>query len=181
MLERRGAFGAALRGATVRGSEADSRVDLAALSLDGTCIRDDRVIVLNDGCAFSKDVVDSSEIHVEGMPYGRPTILVCCPLALLHEVVEYLGTILLDALNVLEEAFTLPLQDCSSEFGSGLRGDDRRVQGVEHGNAVVLIKGFERQLIDEDLGGFELALAHQRVCSKYYVLTHRRRPTKSCV
>ena len=77
-------------------------------------------------------------------------------LALLHEGLEGGGTTMLDVADPVEETGALGFEHGVVEFGCWLRGfegGDGRVEGVQHGDAVVLVEGREGELVDEDLMG----------------------------
>ena len=57
---------------------------------------------------------------------------------------------LLDALDILEEAVSLVLEDLSGESGGRLRRYNRWVESVQHCNTVVLVEWTELELVDQD-------------------------------
>lgn len=89
------------------------------------------------------DAVGQLEILTKCSCDSDPAIGICRTLALQHEVLENRVAMLLDALDILEEAVSLVLEDLSSESSGRLRRYDRWVERVQHCNAVVLVERTE--------------------------------------
>lgn len=140
------------RAAAIGAGEAYTRVNLAAVSLDqgyfGCWLESSQV---GDLDAFGENVVCGHQVEIESVTDSRPSVFFCTLPALLHEVDEDLGTALLDSLDVFEEAISLVLEDGGGQLGCRLGGVDGWVEGVEHGNTVVLVEWSQGEFVDQDL------------------------------
>lgn len=109
------------------------------------------IVDIANRCAFTDHAVGELKVHAKCTSDWCPAVVVTVRHALLHDLSKNFRAILLDALNVLEEAIPLLLQSRSCEFGSWSRCDHGWIQGVEHRHTVVLVKRHQRELVDEDL------------------------------
>ena len=102
-------------------------------------------------CTLFDDRIRSTKVVVHILPGQGPAIGFTGFLVLVDEVVENLGSILLNALNIAEEDITLILEDPRGQKAGRRTVGSRRVQGIEHREAIGFVEGDKRHFVDESL------------------------------
>lgn len=124
-------------------SEAHARIDLPPQT--------GRVVDVEDVRALIDIAVGSHEIFVKRLADSRPAGLFPGALSLLDEIFQRCVALLLDKVDILEEAFSLLRQYSWGQLWCRLGTLNRRVKSVEHGNAVVFGKRNKHELVQKDL------------------------------
>ena len=127
--------------------EADTGVDFPTFSrlrvlMDLLWLRE-AVDDVADIMAFPDDAVGESKVLIQDAVYVRPARSFAFFPTLVHEVLQDRHASFLHRANVFEEALALGLEHLLCEFlgRHWLRFEHGWVQGVEHGEAVVLVEG----------------------------------------
>lgn len=95
--------------------------------------------------------IGCSEVLVNTLADGCPTIFIFGPFALEFKVLENILPILLDRSDVAEECVALRFEDRRSQL-TGRGGSGRgRVEGIEHSNTIGLVERLKAHFIDQGL------------------------------
>ena len=102
--------------------------------------------------ALFDDAVGSAEVFVHNVSDNRPAIGIAISLTLVFKVMKNIFAVLLDTLYVAEEGVALGFENVGCELTSGRSGGCRRVEGVEHGDAIGFTEWLQAHFVDQSLG-----------------------------
>lgn len=124
--------------------------------------------------AFFDYTIGSTEILVNDVSNGHPSVGIISPLTLVFEVLKYAFAVLLDTLNVAEERVALRLENVRRELTSWRSGGRWRIKGVKHGDTVGLAERLKAHLIDQGLDGVSVGSLYDSWARRDYPTTNTK-------